>query len=116
MKTYTAQIEEVILNEFNEPTFELRVRIPVLHGSARRSLIQAQDLPIAKPRIMPGTLINKDKFLEHTETHKAVLVQSLSGSITSLYYTGFITESGATIDVGDTSEDFDILDGGTFYE
>lgn len=108
---YTAYIEEVMRDEENKPTLGLRVRIPSKHGRKETSAIQLADLPIAYPLVMPGSIMDLDKFDTYITEAKTVTVMVRDGRLNNLYYLGF-----TDAELGEASglSDFDILDGGTF--
>jgi hypothetical protein len=60
-KFYVAKAVEIIKNDQNVPTLELRVRVPTIHGDNEFGIPDA-DLPIAKPIMFPGSVINVTNF------------------------------------------------------
>lgn len=69
MKLYIAIIEEVILDPEGKPTLELRIRVPNMHYGLKKEF-----LPIAKPLILPGVIINPEEFINQIERTTRVYV------------------------------------------
>lgn len=84
---YTAYVEEVI--EVNgEPSFDLRIRIPQVHGLKGASNIKDIDLPIAKPLLTPGMVVNREAFMKYFEVANTVQVLVKDLNFRTIYYFG----------------------------
>lgn len=110
-KIYTAQVIEIIEKQ-GEPTLELRIRIPILHGTDKASRIRTEDLPIAKPLLLPGVAVDINKFKELAKENSLVQVK-IYGNLEEIYYLGFVADSGVIREIN-TIGDFNVLDGGVF--
>lgn len=66
---YKAIVEEIIKDTNEEPTFELRVRAPVVHFGLKK-----EDLPIARPITLPGLGLDAIKFIDDLEKINYVYV------------------------------------------
>lgn len=100
-KIYTAYIEELIKDADNNTTLELRVRIPQVHGTAQSSGVPTQDLPIAKPLLIPGMIINKTKFENYLNLVTTVQVLVKDANFTRIYYLGFPIADSDIIQITD---------------
>lgn len=85
-KMYIGYVVEIIKDVNLSPTLELKVRIPTLHGVDSLTGIKDENLPIAKPLLIPGTYVDKAKFLDSFNTTNKVLVILESGDLTKPYY------------------------------
>lgn len=86
-KIYIGFVEEVIRDSENNPTLELRVRVPTIHGPNSTSGLVSSSLPIAKPLILPGMLIDKT-FIEFIKNTDRVYIIFEFGDYTKPVYFG----------------------------
>lgn len=83
---YIGYVTEVLKDNNGQPTFELKVRIPTIHGVDNKTGVKQSDLPIARPLLMPGNTLNKDSFLEHIESINKVFIIFESGNFSKPFY------------------------------
>lgn len=83
---YIGYVVEVIKDSENNPTFELRVRIPTIHGVDSKKGVPTKNLPIARPLLMPGAILNKNAFVEHFENINKVFIIFESGIFSKPFY------------------------------
>lgn len=86
-KIYIGYVVEVIKDINEEPTFELRVRIPTVHGVGSTGLPDSA-LPIAKPLVTPGTVLDKYKFSEFINNIKTAYIIFDKGNLSTPVYIG----------------------------
>lgn len=91
-KIYIGYVESIVKGRFGQPTLDLRIRVPSIHGTDGTKGVKNQHLPIARPLLAPGTQINKAKFVEHLEHINKVFVVFESGNYNKPFYLG-ITNS-----------------------
>ena len=91
-KIYIGYVESIVKGRFGQPTLDLRIRVPSIHGTDGTKGVKNQHLPIARPLLAPGTQINKAKFIEHLEHINKVFVVFESGNYNKPFYLG-ITNS-----------------------
>ena len=91
-KIYIGYVESIVKDRFDQPTLDLRIRVPSIHGTDGTKGVKNQHLPIARPLLAPGTQINKAKFVEHLEHINKVFVVFESGNYNKPFYLG-ITNS-----------------------
>lgn len=91
-KIYIGYVESIVKDRFGQPTLDLRIRVPSIHGTDGTKGVKNQHLPIARPLLAPGTQINKAKFIEHLEHINKVFVVFESGNYNKPFYLG-ITNS-----------------------
>lgn len=91
-KIYIGYVESIVKGRFDQPTLDLRIRVPSIHGTDGTKGVKNQHLPIARPLLAPGTQINKAKFVEHLEHINKVFVVFESGNYNKPFYLG-ITNS-----------------------
>lgn len=84
---YLGYIVEIIYSN-GIPTFELRVRVPSIHGINSKVGISDSDLPIAKPLIIPGTILDVERFEEFISSVKLVYVIFEQGDLSRPVYLG----------------------------
>lgn len=82
-----------IIKENGKPTLDIRVRIPSLHIG-----LKDEDLPIAKPIIMPGMFVDPIHFENYFSQVNRVYVIFDSGSKAMPRYFGALGEGASTID------------------
>lgn len=86
-KIYIGYVVEPIYQD-NRITFELRVRVPSIHGTSSQNGVRNEDLPIAKPLFIPGLVYNQKAFLDALESINKVYVVFESGQHRSPVYLG----------------------------
>ena len=86
-KIYVGIVEEVIKDNENKPTLELRIRVPSIHGAGGNDGLATSQLPIAKPLVMPGMLINTS-FIELIQQIHQVYVIFEFGNLRNPVYIG----------------------------
>lgn len=102
---YVAVVEEVIKDTNDNPTMELRVRIPNMHSG-----LKTKDLPIALPMYTPGAVIDKDKFIKQIEVIRKVYVIFEYGNLAKPRYIG-VPEffDGSSIELNEPAESMQIV-------
>jgi len=84
---FIGYVEEIIYKE-GRPTLELRVRVPSIHGTNTSSGLRKQDLPIAKPIFMPGSVYRTQALEEAIQSVNKVFVMFESGDQSKPVYFG----------------------------
>lgn len=95
-KFYVGLVEDIIRDENNNPTADLRIRIPNLHLG-----LKTEELPIAKPIYVPGTKINRNLLIEQIDNIKRVYVIFEYGDTSRPRYIGvadFVNDYDITTD------------------
>lgn len=78
---YKAIVVEIIKDQEDKPTLELRIKIPSIHQG-----LKDIDLPIAKPLVIPGTILDKDLFLSAVVELQYIYVMFDSGKLAKPLY------------------------------
>lgn len=91
-KLYVGYVVEAIYDA-GVPTLDLRVRIPTLHGASSQLGVKDEDLPIAKPLITPGTVIDINNFTNMLANLKTVYVFFEFGDTSRPVYFGLRSET-----------------------
>jgi hypothetical protein len=107
-KIYIGSVVEVIKDDFDVPTSELRIRIPSVHGSSGSGGVADDKLPIARPLMFPGTIFSKPNFLKISDSIKIAYVVFEAGTPTKPVYFGLRTDT-TLYDISSLTE-IDILD------
>jgi len=84
---YIGYIVEAIYIE-DTPTFDLRIRIPSLHGLNSANGVADADLPIARPLLMPGTILDIERFENFVGSVRMVYVILEFGDLGRPVYLG----------------------------
>ena len=86
-KFYFAKVVEIMRDDLGEVTYGLRVRVPSIHGSTERG-VPDTDCPIAKPMMIPGSIMNKASFETSTPIDTVLYVIFDRGNLSSPIYFG----------------------------
>jgi hypothetical protein len=86
-KLYIAYVVDIIY-ENGKPNFNLRVRVPSIHGASNATGINDADLPIAKPLFSPGVGYNQSLLEETLQNVNKVYVIFESGNYSKPVYLG----------------------------
>lgn len=90
MKIYIGYVVEIVRDNNDQPTLELKVRVPAIHGISSLTGTPDEHLPIAKPLITPGILIDTNKFVEFITNLNKVYIVFESGNFTKPIYLGIV--------------------------
>lgn len=86
-KLYIAYVVDIIYDN-GKPNFNLRVRVPSIHGATGATGIDDADLPIAKPMFNPGLGYNQSLLEETLQNVNKVYVIFESGDYSKPVYLG----------------------------
>lgn len=99
-KLYIGIVEEVIRDIEGSPTLDLRIRIPTIHGTSGNNGLAKEQLPIAKPMLVPGVVVDKAVLDLIDETYRVYVIFEF-GSPKNPVYFGLYGASGLYKDAGD---------------
>lgn len=88
-QVYIAKVVEIIkVNDI--PTLELRIRVPSIHGLSGNKGIPDDKLPIARPVMLPGSLVKQDELLSQIESVNKVVVIFEDNNLSKPIYLGVV--------------------------
>lgn len=93
MQFHIGYVVEAIYKN-GKPTLELRVRVPTVHGASDKKGVKDRDLPIAKPMIFSGAVLDLETFEETLKNLSMVYIIFESGNLNKPVYFGIKGDSG----------------------
>lgn len=92
-QVYIGYIVEIIRDSQGNPTMDMKVRVPSVHGASPAVGMPNVDLPIAKPLIIPGMMYNRENIEDIVSKINKVYIIFEGGNHSKPVYFGIKNES-----------------------